>query len=93
MYGVCEQSTERRMVTVALIDIGVDIGHPEFQNAIWVLDKRRRIGMPVLPSKQPDLPENPFGGFCFMMNAEIPQGLLQGHKKFINIFQKSLDRL
>lgn len=35
-WNVYEQSTERRPVTVALIDTGVDISHPELQDAIWV---------------------------------------------------------
>ena len=31
-----EQSTARRMVTVALIDTGVDITHTDLKNAIWI---------------------------------------------------------
>lgn len=35
-WNVYEQTTERRAVTVALIDTGVDTGHPDLQNSIWV---------------------------------------------------------
>ncbi|WP_314723446.1 S8 family peptidase [Enterocloster bolteae] len=35
-WDVYSQTTERRTVTVALIDTGVDITHPDLQNAVWV---------------------------------------------------------
>lgn len=35
-WTVYEQTTERRAVTVALIDTGVDTAHPDLQNSIWV---------------------------------------------------------
>ncbi len=35
-WAVYEQKTQRRTVTVALIDTGVEITHPELQNAVWV---------------------------------------------------------
>lgn len=35
-WNVYEQTTERRAVTVALIDTGVDTAHPDLRNSIWV---------------------------------------------------------
>lgn len=35
-WNVYEQTTERREVTVALIDTGVDTAHPDLKNSIWV---------------------------------------------------------
>lgn len=35
-WEVYAQAAYRRPVTVALIDTGVDVGHPELQDAIWV---------------------------------------------------------
>ena len=35
-WDVYSQSAERRQVTVALIDTGVDITHPDLQNSVWV---------------------------------------------------------
>ena len=35
-WEVYTQTAYRRPVTVALIDTGVDVGHPELQDAIWV---------------------------------------------------------
>lgn len=35
-WMVYEQTTERRAVTVALIDTGVNTAHPDLQNSIWV---------------------------------------------------------
>ena len=35
-WEVYTQAVYRRPVTVALIDTGVDVGHPELQDAIWI---------------------------------------------------------
>lgn len=35
-WEVYTQAAYRRPVTVALIDTGVDVGHPELQDAIWI---------------------------------------------------------
>lgn len=35
-WTVYKQTTERRAVTVALVDTGVDTAHPDLQNSIWV---------------------------------------------------------